>query len=142
MEQFNGMELLDERMRAAVDAHIKPLVCFEDLKILRCEQGYVEAAAPVTQNSLNPYGNAHGGWLYALCDTCSGLAASTWGRPNVTLQAGINYIRGAQPGERITVKAFSRHAGGRTAVNQVELYDSQDRLLATSTFTMYFMDGK
>lgn len=97
---------------------------------------------PVTENSLNPYGNAHGGWLFALCDTCSGLAASTWGRPNVTLQASVNYIRGAKPGDTVTVKATSRHSGGRTAVNQVELFDGQGRLLLTSSFTMYYMDGK
>ena len=96
----------------------------------------------VTENSLNPYGNAHGGWLFALCDTCSGLAASTRGRPNVTLQASVNYIRGVKPGDTVTVKAFSRHSGGRTAVNQVELFDGQGRLLLTSSFTMYYMDGK
>lgn len=60
----------------------------------------------------------------------------------MTLQASVNYIRGAKPGDTVTVKATSRHSGGRTAVNQVELFDGQGRLLLTSSFTMYYMDGK
>ena len=48
----------------------------------------------------------------------------------------------AADGDTVTVKATSRHSGGRTAVNQVELFDGQGRLLLTSSFTMYYMDGK
>lgn len=143
-QQEKGLDLslLNEELRRAIAAHTKPMVCFEGLEIKTIREGYVEAVAPVTENSLNPYGHAHGGWLFALCDTCSGLAASTRGRPNVTLQASVNYIRGAAPGDTVTVKAASRHSGGRTAVNQVELFDGQDRLLLTASFTMYYMDGK
>ena len=143
-QQEKGLDLslLNEELRRAIAAHTKPMVCFEGLEVTAIREGYVEAKAPVTENSLNPYGNAHGGWLFALCDTCSGLAASTWGRPNVTLQASVNYIRGAKPGDTVTVKATSRHSGGRTAMNQVELFDGQGRLLLTSSFTMYYMDGK
>ena len=143
-QQQNGLDLslLNEQLRRSIAAHTKPMVCFEDLKATVIRQGYVEATAPVTENSLNPYGHAHGGWLFALCDTCSGLAASTWGRPNVTLQASVNYIRGAKPGDTVTVKAASRHSGGRTAVNQVEMFDGAGRLLLTASFTMYDMDGK
>ena len=49
---------------------------------------------------------------------------------------------GIKCGDTVTVKATSRHSGGRTAVNQVELFDGQGRLLLTSSFTMYYMDGK
>lgn len=141
-EKGIDLSLLNEELRRAVEAHTKPMVCFEGLKVTVLREGYVEAEAPVTENSLNPYGNAHGGWLFALCDASSGMVSRTWGRPSVTLQASVNYIRGAKPGDTVTVKASSRHCGGHTSVNQLELYDQEGRLLVTGDFTMYFMDGK
>lgn len=141
-KELEGARLLNPELREMVAQHTKPMVCFEGMEVTVIRQGYVEATAPVTENSLNPYGNAHGGWLFALCDTCSGIVASTWGRPNVTLQASVNYIRGAKPGDTVTVKATSRHSGGHTAVNQIEIYDQAGRLLLTSSFTMYYMGEK
>lgn len=70
-QQEKGLDLslLNEELRRAIAAHTKPMVCFEGLEVTAIREGYVEAKAPVTENSLNPYGNAHGGWLFALCDT-------------------------------------------------------------------------
>ena len=131
--------MTEQEMRAAIAQHVKPLVCFEGLELVRCETGQITATAPVTENSLNLYGNAHGGWLYALCDTCSGMVTCTYGVPNVTLQAGINYIKGARPGDTVRVEAKTQHKGGQTAVNRVELFNQAGELLATANFTMYLM---
>lgn len=137
-----GAQRTEEELRQMLQAQVKPVVCFEGLRVTIARPGYVEATAPVTEKSLNLYGNAHGGWLFALCDASSGMVSRTWGRPSVTLQASVNYIRGAKPGDTVTVKASSRHCGGHTSVNQLELYDQEGRLLVTGDFTMYFMDGK
>lgn len=131
--------MTEQEMRAAIARHVKPLVCFEGLEVTRCEQGHVAACAPVTESSLNLYGNAHGGWLYALCDTCSGMVTCTYGAPNVTLEAGINYVKGAKPGDTVRVEAVTLHKGGHTAVNRVELFNQRGELLTTANFTMYLM---
>lgn len=134
--------MTEQEMRAAIAEHVKPLVCFEELKVTGCETGHVTATAPVTENSLNRYGNAHGGWLYALCDTCSGMVTCTFGVPSVTLQASMNYIKGAKPGELVTVQAHTLHRGGHTAVNRLELFSGSGELLASASFTMYLMTEK
>lgn len=128
-----------EEMRAAIKAHLKPLLCFEDVKLEHCEAGYLTALAPVTPRSLNLYGNAHGGWLYALCDTCSGMLTFTYGTPSVTQQASINYIKGAKPGDTVRVEARTLHQGGHTAVNEIRLKNQAGALLATANFAMYLM---
>lgn len=67
------------------------------------------------------------------------MVTCTYGVPNVTLQAGINYIKGARPGDTVRVEAKTQHKGGQTAVNRVELFNQAGELLATANFTMYLM---
>ena len=60
--------------------------------------------AKVTKNSLNPYGMAHGGFIFGLGDTVLGMASSVHGRPAVTLNSTINFLRPAKT-EYIIAKA-------------------------------------
>ena len=66
--------------------------------------------AKITKNSLNPYGIAHGGFIFGLGDTVLGMAASATGRPAVTLNSTINYLRPAKS-EYIIAKAELIKAG-------------------------------
>ena len=55
--------------------------------------GLVVVTTKVVDSSLNYYGNAHGGYLFTLCDQISGLVVISLGLDGVTLQSSINYLK-------------------------------------------------
>ena len=94
--------------------------------------------AKITKNSLNPYGIAHGGFIFGLGDTVLGMAASATGRPAVTLNSTINYLRPAKS-EYIIAKAELIKAGKTTSYLQAKIYDDQDKLIASMDANYYYI---
>ena len=44
---------------------------FSDCELLSLEEGHILLKTIVNKSDANPYGMAHGGYLYTLCDNCS-----------------------------------------------------------------------
>lgn len=107
------------------------------LRILDMRENYVLASMDAKEDTLNPYGMVHGGALFTLADMAAGICALTNGPDVVTLNSSMNFIRAARPG-KLYATAKTMHAGKSTGVYQVEIYDDQNKLLATALFTMYF----
>lgn len=95
--------------------------------------------AKVTKNSLNPYGMAHGGFIFGLGDTALGMASSVHGRPAVTLNSTINFLRPAKT-EYIIAKAELVKEGKTTSYLQAKIYDDKDRLIASMDANYYYID--
>ena len=110
----------------------------ENIKLLEIEPGHSKLEVPVIPESLNIYGNAHGGFLFTLCDIASGMAAYAYEVANVTHTSSIQFLKGISTG-KIFVEANAVHKGRNTAVFQVEIRDEKDTLLVTATFTMFLM---
>lgn len=131
-----------QKLLAFARARLKPVTCLDEIQVLACEPGLARLQAPVGEQAQNAFGNAHGGWLYTLCDSCSGPAACAGGYAHVTLQASMNYLAAGRPGDLLTVEAVSEHSGRRTQVNRVTITNQEGKLLATASFTMYRLDDK
>ena len=110
---------------------------FENYEILKCENGEAVMTTEVVDNSLNLYGHAHGGYLYTLCDALAGVCARSLGCELVTLQASMNYIRGAEKGDVLTVTAKCVHNGRSTKVINVETRNQNDKLVNEGVFTVF-----
>ena len=95
--------------------------------------------AKVTKNSLNPYGIAHGGFIFGLGDTVLGMASSVHGRPAVTLNSTINFLRPAKT-EYIIAKAELVKEGKTTSYLQAKIYDDKDKLIASMDANYYYID--
>ncbi len=67
--------------------------------------------AIVVDSSLNYYGNAHGGYLFTLCDQISGLVVISLGLDGVTLQSSINYLKAGKLDDVLTIKGECVHQG-------------------------------
>ncbi len=111
----------------------------EDMKLLKAELGHVQIQLEVKSNNVNLYGYGHGGTLFALCDSASGMALYTYGVKNVTQQANIHYIKKAECGW-ITVDCQVVHKGRKTAVTEAKVYNEQNTLLCMASFTMYILE--
>ena len=66
------------------DFHFDAIAAFENYEIETMRDGHVVVTTKVVESSLNYYGNAHGGYLFTLCDQISGLVVISQGVDGVT----------------------------------------------------------
>ena len=116
----------------------RKLEIFNNYEILDNQEGVFSLRATVTEENTNPYGMAHGGYLYTLCDTVAGMTAATMGDYTVTLQGNINYLKPAKKDDVLTVTGHICHNGSKTKVIEVDIISQNDILICRSTFTMFF----
>lgn len=91
--------------------NLEQVKVFENYEIENWEEGQVTLTTKVVDSSLNYYGNAHGGYLFTLCDQVSGLVAISTGYEAVTLQSNINYLRAGRLDDLLTVIGTCVHNG-------------------------------
>lgn len=109
------------------------------LHVRTIRPGYAEVELPAGPGNLNALGNAHGGAIYALCDTAAGTAAASRGRVGVTLNASIQYLRPGKNGQSLFAKTREIKVGRTTAVYGVTVTDEAETEVADATFTMFYV---
>jgi len=119
------------------DFHFDAISAFENYEIKEMRDGRVTVTTKVVNSSLNYYGNAHGGYLYTLCDQISGLVVISLDLDVVTLQSSINYLKAGYLGDELTIKGKCVHKGRTTCVVDVDLINQDGRNVCKATFTMF-----
>ena len=119
------------------DFHFDAISAFENYEIKEMRDGRVTVTTKVVNSSLNYYGNAHGGYLYTLCDQISGLVVISLDLDVVTLQSSINYLKAAYLGDELTIKVECVHKGRTTCVVDVDLINQDGKNVCKATFTMF-----
>lgn len=105
-------------------------------------ENYAEVTGKLSPEALNPWGTAHGAFVYGLCDVAAGVAAGNMAtRSCVTLSAGISYLR---PSEGAYLRAEGRviKSGRSVAFVQTDVYDDKGRATARGEFQFYMTDGR
>lgn len=123
------------------DFHFDAISAFENYEIKKMKDGHVEVTTKVVDSSLNYYGNAHGGYLFTLCDQISGLVLFSLGLDVVTLQSSINYLKAGKREDVLTIKGECVHQGRTTCVVDVDISNQEGKNVCKATFTM-FVTGK
>ena len=98
--------------------------------------GEAEGELILRPESRNPMGVVHGGALFTLADTVAGTAAFTTGRNCVTLDSSMQFLSAAR-GDKLRCVAKPKKAGRTILVYEVTITDSEERLVASGTFTFY-----
>lgn len=107
------------------------------VKVTAIRQYEAEGVLEVRKDAYNPLGVIHGGALFTLADTVTGTAAYTIGnRPCVTLDSSMQFLAAAR-GDRIHCLAKPKKLGRTIVVYDVTLTDSEERLVASGTFTFF-----
>ena len=109
---------------------------YNHVQLTVIERDYVEVEATIDENMLNRHGTVHGGMYFTMADFCGACCARTDGREYVTLHADIHYLRAAESG-RLIAKSRIIRRGGTTVLAEANVYDEKDRLLTTSTVSMF-----
>ena len=79
---------------------------FENFQEELFETGHVIVTTEVVEKSLNYFGNAHGGYLFTLCDQVAGLVALSTGDYAVTLQSNINYLKAGHLSDQLKIEGL------------------------------------
>ena len=119
------------------DFHFDAISAFENYEIKEMKDGHVEVTTKVVDSSLNYYGNAHGGYLFTLCDQISGLVLISLGLDVVTLQSSINYLKAGKRDDVLTIEGECVHQGRTTCVVDVAIANQEGRNVCKATFTMF-----
>ena len=119
------------------DFHFDAIAAFEKYEIETMSDGHVIVTTKVVESSLNYYGNAHGGYLFTLCDQISGLVVISQGVDGVTLQSSINYLKAGRLGDVLTIHGECVHSGRKTRVVDVDITNQEGANVCKATFTMF-----
>ena len=93
----------------------------------------------ISKNSLNPYGMVHGGLIFSLGDTVTGIHCKILRKRAVTLNASINFLK---PGTGKYLIADSKiiKSGNKICVLESNIYDDHNNLIANMSTTYFFID--
>ncbi|MBY4981508.1 PaaI family thioesterase [Streptococcus suis] len=128
-------------MKVLGKLNLQPITVLDDYQATMLNEKEVLMTTKVTEKSLNPYGMAHGGFLFTLADSVAGLTTVASGSYSVTLQSNIHYMKAAKLGDSLSVIGSCTHDGSRTKVVEVKIENQDKQLLASASFTM-FVTGK
>ncbi|MCK3934760.1 PaaI family thioesterase [Streptococcus suis] len=117
--------------------NLQPITVLDDYQATMLNEKEVLLTTKVTEKSLNPYGMAHGGFLFTLADSVAGLTTVASGSYSVTLQSNIHYMKAAKLGDTLSVIGSCTHDGSRTKVVEVKIENQDKQLLASASFTMF-----
>jgi uncharacterized protein (TIGR00369 family) len=89
---------------------------------------------PVQEKHTGPLGILQGGILTAFFDETFGpLSYATLGRPMLTINIHIDFIRSSRPGDTIRIKADIVSRGKQIMFLKGEAYNQKNKLIATAT---------
>lgn len=107
--------------------------------VIKVEEHYCEMEGVISDSSKNPFGIAHGGFIFGLADTAAGVAAMTDERTAVTVNSSIDYLKPGK-GDKLIAKASVVKAGKTISVVDVLIYDSSLELISKATVTYFYID--
>jgi uncharacterized protein (TIGR00369 family) len=96
----------------------------------------LQATFPVRPEYVNPVGTMQGGFVCAAMDNVLGPLSYVAARnPCVTLDLSVQYVRGANSGETLTVTARVISRSPSHLLMKAEAVNNKGRLVATATST-------
>lgn len=110
-------------------------------QIEKIEDESVTLKAELTEESMNPYGIAHGGFLFGLGDTAMGMIIAKNKKLGVTLNSNIHFLR---PGKGKYIKARGEiiKEGKTICVAKASIYDEEENLLAIMDADYYVKEER
>lgn len=66
---------------------------YNGIKVVDFGEDYCIVEGELRDEAMNPWGMAHGGFVYSLCDVAAGVAVSQLNRRGVTLSGNMYYVR-------------------------------------------------
>ena len=86
--------------------------------------------------AMNPWGMAHGGFIYSLCDVAAGVAVSQLSRKGVTLSGTMYYLR-PSTGKKLRAEGRIIKDGKTVVLVETNVYNDAGVHTARGEFQIY-----
>jgi acyl-CoA thioesterase len=100
------------------------------MRIAAVGPGTATLAMEVRQDMVNSHGTCHGGFIFALADSCFAYACNSFNHKAVAAGVDINFLAPAHLGDTLTADGRARHQGGRSGVYDIEVVNQDGKLVA------------
>ena len=111
---------------------------FDRTELTHLEEGYAECRAYPGPDCVNDVGTVHGGFLLALADQATACSGESLGTVTVTQGLTASFFRPSLATDAyIDVKSRVIHAGSKTVVTEVEMFNPTGKLLFKATATLF-----
>lgn len=94
--------------------------------------------ADLTKTANNPYGFAHGGFIFGLGDTVMGMLAAHQGKKAITVESNISYLKQGT-GKYLLAQAEIVKEGKSICFLKSNIYNDKEDLIAILTSTYYYI---
>ena len=121
-------------------------MAFEDrlpIRVVARRKDGVDVECDVRDDLLNESGVLHGGVVASIADEAVWHAMiNHFGerRPSVTTELKVNYLR-AITGAKVLAKAYLVHVGRTLCVGRVDMFDTQEHLMAVAIVSYMLLDS-
>ncbi len=129
---MNNEELLEKMKKEGFFHH-------NHYEVVEFNEDSVVLKANLTDEAFNPYGMAHGGFIFGLGDTAMGMLVKIVGGIGVTLSSNINFLKPGR-GEYIIAKGEMVKQGNNVCFVRASIYDDKEQLIATMDANYYMMN--
>lgn len=109
---------------------------YAGLVVSELEEGFCAISGELNENTCTPWGSAHGGFLFTLCDVAAGYAFTQGEKSCVTLSGNIFYLLPAT-GRKLRAEGRLIKAGRTVALAEADVYDEQGRRVVHGDFQFY-----
>lgn len=102
-------------------------------------EDYCIVEGEIRPESLNPWGMAHGGFVYSLCDVAAGVAACRFVRKGVTLSGNMYYIRPSK-GKKLRAEGKIVKDGKTVVLVETNVYNDEGVHTARGEFQIFITE--
>lgn len=106
--------------------------------LIEADKDHVIGEALITEESLNPFGICHGGFIFGLCDSAAGALAMMDGREAYTSSSTINYLKPCT-GKKLTCYCTVIKAGKKMGVYEAKVFNEKEELCAVATVNYVYI---
>lgn len=113
---------------------------YNGIKVVELEDGFCAVESELRAETMNPWGMAHGGFVYSLCDVAAGVAANQTGRRGVTLSGNVYYLRPSK-GRKLRAEGRIIKNGKTVIVAETNVYNDEGVHTACGEFQIYVTEA-
>ena len=111
------------------------------IRVADIGENYCVVEGELRPETMNPWGMAHGGFVYSLCDVAAGVAVSQSGRKCVTLSGNMYYLRPSK-GKMLRAEGKIIKDGKTVVLVETNVYNDEGTLTARGEFQIFITEDK
>lgn len=114
---------------------------YNGIKVTDLGEDFCIVEGELTPEAMNPWGMAHGGFTYSLCDVAAGVAVSQTERRGVTLSGNMYYLR-PSTGKKLRAEGRIIKNGKSVVLVETNAYTDEGVHTARGEFQIYVLSGE